>query len=222
MVHALQYLDDSVSIPAGVVDIHSFRRWASSDDFPDIGRFWWLGGYVWLDITVEEIFSHVGVKTEYTVVLGGLAKAKRSGTYLTDGVLLSNFAADISGEPDGMYLSNETLDSDRVRFIEGRRGGFTELQGSPDMALEIVSVGSVRKDTQVMKQKYWEADVREYWLVDARRTPAKFTIYRHTARGYVAVRPQDGWLKSTVFGRSFRLTQGLNARLQPVFTLEHH
>jgi hypothetical protein len=30
-------------------------------------------------------------------------------------------------------------------------------------------------------------------------------ILRHTARGYPATRKQDGRLKSTVFGRSFRL-----------------
>jgi len=35
----------------------------------------------------------------------------------------------------------------------------------------------------------------------------RFTIYRHTARGYLTQRARQGWLKSKVFGKSFRLTR---------------
>jgi hypothetical protein len=56
-------------------------------------------------------------------------------------------------------------------------------------------------------------------LVDARKMPAKLDILRHGARGYVSVRKQDGWVKSQVFGRSFRLTQTQNSLGHPEFTL---
>jgi Uma2 family endonuclease len=65
----------------------------------------------------------------------------------------------------------------------------------------------------------WEAGIREYWLIDARKAPVKFDLLRHGSRGYVSVRKQDGWVKSTVFGKSFRLTQTQNALGHHEFTL---
>jgi Uma2 family endonuclease len=88
------------------------------------------------------------------------------------------------------------------------------------MVLEVISNGSVRKDTVILRQAYWEAGVQEYWLVDARKQPLTFDILRHTAKGYVATRKQGGWLRSPVFGKSFRLTQGTDFLGQPSFTLE--
>jgi Uma2 family endonuclease len=75
------------------------------------------------------------------------------------------------------------------------------------MVLEVLSRSSVRKDRVILRQAYWEAEVREYWLVDARDAPVQFDVLRHTAKGYTASRKADGWIKSAVFGKSFRLTQ---------------
>src|SRR5256885_8764701 len=49
--------------------------------------------------------------------------------------------------------------------------GYLELEGTPDMVLEVVSESSVQKDTKRLRQLYWQAGIREYWLVDARREP---------------------------------------------------
>jgi Uma2 family endonuclease len=87
------------------------------------------------------------------------------------------------------------------------------------MVLEVVSDSSVQKDEELLRRAYWEAGVREYWLVDARKTPIRFDILRHGPRGYAAARKQDGWLKSAVFGKSFRLTQAENDLGHPEFTL---
>jgi hypothetical protein len=57
--------------------------------------------------------------------------------------------------------------------------------------------------------------------VDARKEPLTFDVFRHTAKGYTATRKQDGWLKSAVFGKSFRLTQQVDPALgDVVFNLE--
>lgn len=50
------------------------------------------------------------------------------------------------------------------------------------MVLEVVSTSSVQKDYRLLRRAYWEADIREYWLVDARKAPVKFEILRHGAR----------------------------------------
>jgi Uma2 family endonuclease len=209
-----------ISVPVQVTDLEAFRRWTDSDDFPDDVRIWWLKGEVWIDMSNEQIFTHVRVKTEITTVLHLLAKQEQLGLYFTDGLLLSNFAADISGNPDGLFLSTVTLASDRIRLIEGRDGGFTELQGSPDMVLEIISKSSVNKDDVVLRQAYWEADVSEYWIVDVRKEAIRFDILRCAKRGYTTTRKQDGWVKSAVFGKSFRLVLRAGLGGHPDYSLE--
>jgi len=86
--------------------------------------------------------------------------------------------------------------------------------------LEVVSEGSVRKDTEQLRRDYWEAGIREYWLVDARKEPLVFDILRYTPKGYRVTPNKDGWIKSAVFGKSFRLIRRTNALGHPRYTLE--
>jgi Uma2 family endonuclease len=208
-----------VRVPGWVVDLESFRRWADADDFPEKGRIWFLKGGVWVDMGKEQVFTHVAVKTEITVVLGGLVKREQLGRFWADGLFLSNVTADIAGKPDGTFVSPEARQSNRVRLVEGMEEGYLELEGTPDMVLEVVSRSSVHKDTVTLRQAYWEAGIREYWLVDVRQEPLRFEILRRSAAGYVTTRRRGGWLKSAVFGRSFRLTQETNGLGHPEYTL---
>jgi Uma2 family endonuclease len=76
------------------------------------------------------------------------------------------------------------------------------------MVLEVVSKNSVRKDTKVLRELYWRAQIPEYWLVDARNNRTQFDILRRTRRGYVAAQVQRGWRRSDVLGKEFRLRAG--------------
>jgi hypothetical protein len=71
-----------------------------------------------------------------------------------------------------------------------------------------------------LRQAYWEAGVREYWLVDARPDPLSFDTLRHTPKGYRTSPKKEGRIKSAVFGKSFRLTCRLNGLDYPEYTLE--
>jgi len=211
---------DQVSVPEWVVDLDSFRRWADAGEFPDEGRIFFLRGQVWVDMSKEQVFSHIKVKTRMTSTLDVLVAALQSGLLLGDGLRLTNEAAGLAVKPDATFVAWKTLHRHRVRLIPGTEEGFVELEGSPDMVLEVVSTSSVQKDTEILRQAYWEAGIKEYWLVDARQEPLLFEIWRHTARGYVATRKTNGWLKSMVFGRSFRLTQTTDPLGNPDYTLE--
>jgi Uma2 family endonuclease len=212
--------DQGVRIPAWVTDLKSFREWVHSGEFPEKGRICYLNGEVWVDLSMEQFFTHNQVKNEFAFVLTGLIKAGRHGRYGPDGMLITNVEADISSEPDGSFVSRDALDSGRVRFIEGKREGILELEGTPDMVLEILSASSEEKDTVILRRQYWEAGIPEYWLVDVRREPQTFDILRRTARGYTPARKQDGWVRSNVFGKSFRLTCNTDERGDPEHTLE--
>jgi Uma2 family endonuclease len=213
----LESFEGPIRIPVWVCDLESFRRWARSDAFPERGRISYLNGELWVDLSMERL-SHNQAKGIFAIVLGGLILADRLGRYLHDRMRLTNVAADLSSEPDGMFVSWQTLRSRRVRLAEGPDS--LEVEGTPDMALEVVSPTSVEKDTELLPELYWRAGIPEYWLVDPRQDPVRFDIFRHARRGYVATRSRGGWLKSAVFGKSFRLTQRADEIGEAEFVLE--
>jgi Uma2 family endonuclease len=208
-----------IRVPGWVQELASFRRWTDSDDFPEDCRISYLDGEIWVDMSKEQLFSHNRLKAQMSAVLEGLVRERDLGYFFVDGVRLSPPEANLSQIPDALFFSWDTYERGRVRLIEGAAGGFNEIEGSPDMILEVVSDSSVHKDTVLLKERYGRAGIPEYWLVDA-RGDLKFDLFRHTARGYVARRKQDGWLRSDVFGKSFRLTQQADALGNPSFTLD--
>jgi Uma2 family endonuclease len=211
--------DDAVHIPDGISDLAAFRRWFHSDHFPESGQIGYLDGQVRVDMSKEQIFTHNQVKHEFNLVLGGLVKTRRLGRYFPDGVFLTNDRANLACQPDGTFVSYQSLKRGRVRLIEGEKEGYLELEGSPDIVLEVVSASSVEKDTEVLPDLYWRAGVAEYWLVDARGARLEFSILRRESKGYVASRKQAGWVKSVVFDRSFRFTRQLDDAGNPEYSL---
>lgn len=143
--------DSEICIPAWVADLESFRRWSEDAVYPETWRVSFLLGEVWVDLSREQLFSHNQVRTEIGTVLWNLIKFHRAGRFFTAGVFLSNVEADFSNQPDAIFVSNEGFRDGRVRIVEGRTEGHVELEGSPDMVLEVVSRSSVEKDTVVLR-----------------------------------------------------------------------
>ncbi len=212
--------DVSIGIPGSVVDHASFREWFQSDDFPEEGRVSFLNGEVMFDMSRVQIYSHIALKTEIGRVLANLAKQELTGEYFADGLLISHLGAEVSNNPDGVYVTNDSFDDGSVRLVEGAKQGYIELEGSPDIVLEVVSDSSVKKDYELLREAYWKAGIREYWLVDARGDRLDFQILKHTSKGYSPIRLVAGWLKSSVLRKSFRLLRSTNKRGNPEFTLE--
>src|ERR1043166_9090707 len=127
----------SVRVPSWVTDFTSFRRWVYADEFPEVGRIRFLQGEVWVDMSKEQ-FIHNQIKGEYASVLMQFVKRQRNGRYFPDGYLLSNTNAELSTNPDGMFAATETLRTGRAQLIQGTEIGLVELEGTPDMVLEVV------------------------------------------------------------------------------------
>jgi len=199
--------DVNLTIPEWVTNLTAFRRWTDEPDFPEKGNIWWLRGKVWADMSKQQIFTHLDLKGEIYAVLQGIVKADDLGILLPDGLLLTNLAAGISGNPDAVFISRDSLIAGMIELIEGKDGGFVEARGTPDMVLEVVSDNSVTKDRVILREDYFQAGVTEYWLIDARKKPIEFDIFRRQSKEFVATSKQGGWLKSQVFRRSFRLRE---------------
>jgi Uma2 family endonuclease len=197
-----------VQIPGWVVDLPSFRRWVRSGDPPEKLRPQFLNGEVWLDLFMEEAYSHNFVKNALYSVLPPMTE--RLGLFFSDGMLLTNEDAGIATEPDAMFVSTAALDSGRVVLTAGAdpEATVTEVTGSPDLVVEVVSRGTEEKDTELLMAKYHDAGISEYWVIDARDTDdIQFDILKRGRKGYAAARKSDGWVKSAVLGKSFRLVK---------------
>jgi Uma2 family endonuclease len=216
---AVIFQGPEIWVPGWVVDLDSFHRWVDSDDVPEHVRIDYLQGEVWIDVSEQQIFTHLRMKTEITRVMANLAIELKRGLWLTDGLRVTHTPTKLSAIPDGTFILTKSLRSGRVRMIEGADAGYVRIEGSPDIVLEVVSDGSVRKDLVQLRSDYWEAGIREYWIVDARSEPLTFDILRYAPKGYVATRKQAGWMKSLVLNKSFRLTQEADPDGYPEYTL---
>jgi len=202
-------IEEQVEIPMDLRSLADFRRWATSDDFPERGRIDYLGGRIEVDMSPEDLFCHGMVKGEIHGALQQLVKTKNLGYLFIDRARVSSIEADLSAEPDIVLVCHETLAAGRVRLIAKAGGGadrYVELEGAPDLIVEIVSDSSVGKDTKRLPKKYFEAGVREFWLADARRQPLVFRIHERGASSFRAVEPDvEGFQASAVLGSHFRL-----------------
>lgn len=173
----------------------------------------------------EDFFCHGTLKAEVAAVLQSWIKRRRLGYLVIDCTRISSVLADMSAEPDIVFISHESLAEGRARLIpaaSGKPGHYVEVEGAADLIVEIVSDSSVAKDTRRLPKAYFKAGVREFWLADARRDPPAFRIHRRGKSGFRAVEPDaKGFQPSAVFGRRFRLDGQLDAEGHWEFDLHH-
>jgi Uma2 family endonuclease len=194
-------LDLSFQVPLSAHALPGFREWAKT--LPEKAKVALLDGEVMIDMSNEDFERHVSLKGAIFAAIYRIAMDEDLGQVYQDGGLVTNEAAKLACNPDAVAVLWKTLASGRVK-LHSEDGGCTELQGSPDWVLEVVSPGSVMKDTRDLRRSYHAAGIPEYWLVDGRRE-LSFTILHHRKSGYVAAADEDGWQWSKVFGRYFRL-----------------
>src|SRR5665213_782496 len=177
MTMVLQHEQQTIRIPKWVVDLASFRRWATSDEFPTVGWYGHLDGELWADISMERLI-HNRLKTEVAIVLGGLVRQTGVGEFLSDRMLLTNVEAALSTEPDGMFVSFASLKSGKAMFERGEDS--LEIVGTPDLVIEVVSRSSKAKDTEILPRLYHRAGASEYWLIEPSRdnTEVSFNILK--------------------------------------------
>ncbi len=201
-----------------------FRAWATSDDFPDKARVDYIAGRIEVDMSPEDLFTHGNLKTRIIAVVGTLLQEADLGEPFSDCTRISNPAADLSSEPDIVVVLHESVETGRVRLVpkaSGEPDRYVELEGTPDLAIEIVSDSSVVKDTQRLPAAYWRAGIPEFWLADARGSELVFRIHRSGSAGYeLAPSDCEGFQHSTILNTWFRLTRRRHRTGQWTYALE--
>jgi Uma2 family endonuclease len=186
----------------------AFRRWTRSERFPEKGRIDYLNGSIEVDMTPEKLETHGSPKLALAAYLHRTAETDVPGRAFVDSTRVCSEPGGLSAEPDVVFVSLESLKSGRVRMMPAASGpteDFIELEGPVDVVVELISDGSVEKDTERLPALYAAAGIREYWLVDARGAALDFRVLHLRAGRYVRSRPDaEGFQRSRVLGRSVR------------------
>jgi len=216
-------VENTVVIPAWVVDLESFVRWAESSEYPRFGSVSYLKGTITVDLTLEQIFAHNQVKAAVGFKLAQIARDRSLGHVLVGrGAWLKNNEADFLIECDALFVSYENIrtgKSDLAKSPAAKEAN--HVVGSPEVVVEVLSPSSEKRDTIELREAYFEAGIEEYWLADGRGASVWFEILKRGKMGFVSNENQpEGWQISDVFGTCFRLVQSIDRLGNSQYTLE--
>jgi Uma2 family endonuclease len=216
-------LDQGIEIPA-IRNLSDFRRWALSPEFPQRGRIDYLGGRIEIDMSPEDVFTHGTLNAHVAARISGRVDELDLGHTLIADTRVSSVLGDLSAEPDIIVISHAALDAGRIRLIPkatGEADRYVEVEGGPDLVVEIVSDSSVQKDVQRLPGAYFKAGVRELWLLDARGRQMFFTIHHRGSDAFVETAADAaGHQPSVVLDANVRLERTRHARGHWVYRLE--
>lgn len=215
------FCEESIHIPHQATrDLAGFRAWAISPRFPERGRIDFLAGNLEVDMSPEDLHTHGVVKSAIAAALQRMVAHAELGTVYISRARISSPQADFSVEPDVVVAFWETLDSGRLRFIP--EANPREMEGAPDLVVEIVSDSSESKDLVLLPLLYAAAGIPEIWLVDIREKTIHFEIRSLGPNGYETVEPDaEGWRSSPRLGRRFRLVRQEMRPGRWIYRLEH-
>lgn len=124
-------------------------------------------------VTPAPLVWHQSVSSNLHLILGSFVREHRLGLLLFAPVDVLLSEHDIA-QPDLVFVSNE------------RRGILTEknIQGAPDLVIEILSPSSRRNDEIVKRHRYEQLGVQEYWIVDPQQRTVR--VFRRTGEAFAS------------------------------------
>ncbi len=194
---------EGIEIPWSAQTLEGFRAWVETLD--ERGpRVSFARGKLHVEMSPQSYDTHEPLVHAINVRLSTLARDLDLGRYFLPPSWFTHEASELSTEPDGFFASWASLEAGRLRINPDRA---TEALGRPDMALEVVSKSSRRKDLVEHVTDYAAAGIREYWIADACADTPVFRILVVGPDGdYADSAPDaDGWVSSPLFQRSFRV-----------------
>jgi Uma2 family endonuclease len=80
--------------------------------------------------------------------------------------------------PLDVHLADHSVVQPDVLYISAARMGIAQrwVEGAPDLLVEVLSPGTVRRDRSDKLALYADSDIREYWIVDAAERSIEFLV----------------------------------------------
>ena len=116
--------------------------------------------------------------------------------------------------PLDVVLSNHDVVQPDVLFVSNRRADIVteaNVQGAPDLVVEILSPATAQHDREYKRTLYSRHGVREYWLVDPEEDAVEVWVESETGLVQAATYQREDTLASP-------LLEGLNIPLEGIFT----
>jgi len=192
-----------MDIPWSAQTLEGFRAWVATLD--EHGpRVSFARGRLHVEMSPQSYSTHEPLVHAINVRMSALARELDLGRYFLPPSWFTNEPTELSTEPDGFFATWSSLEAGQLRINPERS---IEALGRPDMALEVVSPSSRRKDLVEHVADYASAGIREYWIADACGEALVFRILSLDARGeYAESAPDgDGWMHSVLWSRDFRV-----------------
>ena len=124
-------------------------------------------------------YTNLGDEKRYELIEGELYMTPSPNVYhqtvlgrlfvfLTSFIEEKQLGATFCAPLDVVLTPNDVLQPDVLFISKGRMGIITEnnIQGAPDLVVEILSPGTLERDKIVKKYLYEKHGVKEYWIVD--------------------------------------------------------
>ena len=118
--------------------------------------------------------------------------------------------------PCDVLLSDENVVQPDILFVRKERAGIIKeanLQGAPDLVVEILSPGTRSKDLELKRKAYARFGVQEYWIVDPEADTVEVLVWNEL-----------GYVTAGVYAKADRLSSPLlpelNLPLSKIFAQE--
>ena len=157
-----------------------FVAWCDEDTKAE-----WVGGEVIMHAPAN--VRHVDLAGFLNFILRGFVTSRNFGAVYGPELQVRLGSLRRRRVPDLLFVSTE-----RLHIITA-----TEVEGAPDLVIEIVSPDSPARDWRDKYLEYEAASVREYWVIDPMAERVEAYALGADAR-YTRLEEQDGAIHSTV------------------------
>jgi Uma2 family endonuclease len=103
--------------------------------------------------------------------------------------------------PCDVILSEENVVQPDILYVRRERAGIigeANLQGAPDLAVEILSRETRNRDLEIKRKIYARSGVQEYWIVDPNAETIEVLVWN-----------ESGYVSAGVYGKADRLSSPL-------------
>ncbi len=169
----------------------TYEEWLRWADGP--GRSEWVEGEV--IVFMPPTLRHMRLIRFLTNFVGLFVERHGLGEWIVSPFEMK-LPSSRSREPDLLFVASANLG----RLRQER------LDGPADLAIELVSEDSVRRDRVTKRDEYAAAGIAEYWILDPRpgREAEEFLVLGDDGRYHPVPPDADGWYRSRVI-EGFRL-----------------